>query len=51
MVMARSIEEIIQLQLGAQALQLARLAAENEALQEKVKELSDNRTDEKKPKE
>lgn len=37
--MARTPEEIVQLQLGSQALQLARLLAENESLQEKIKAL------------
>lgn len=32
--MAKSVEDIIQLQLGGQALQIARLIAENEKLKE-----------------
>lgn len=37
--MAKSTEEIIQIQLGGQVLQIARLLAENEELKEQIAKL------------
>lgn len=41
--MSRTMNEIVQLQLGGQALEIARLLAENETLKEKVSEFEAQR--------
>lgn len=46
MAKAKSVEEIVQIQLGAQALQIARLLAENEQLREQLNVQSQGNTPE-----